>query len=60
MHLYLHQLVSNRSCLFISYGCRDTELGKKQAARAAEEAQRATAAITIQAAMRRRLAQKQV
>ncbi|PSC74954.1 Myosin-J heavy chain isoform A [Micractinium conductrix] len=38
---------------------RDTELGKKQAARAAEEAQRAAAAITIQAAVRRRMAQKQ-
>ncbi|KAL4419268.1 hypothetical protein ABPG77_004826 [Micractinium sp. CCAP 211/92] len=38
---------------------RDTELGKKQAARAAEEARRSAAAITIQAAVRRRLAQKQ-
>ncbi|KAL4420012.1 hypothetical protein ABPG75_007110 [Micractinium tetrahymenae] len=38
---------------------RDTELGKKQAARAAEEARRIAAAVTIQAAVRRRLAQKQ-
>ncbi|KAI7836877.1 hypothetical protein COHA_009277 [Chlorella ohadii] len=39
---------------------RDTELGKKQAARAAAEAARAAAAITIQAAVRRRLAEKKV
>lgn len=40
--------------------CRDTELGKKQAARAAEDAARAAAATAIQAAVRRRLAQKKV
>lgn len=38
---------------------RETELGQRQAARAAQESARASAAITIQAAVRRRLAQKQ-
>ncbi|KAI3425379.1 hypothetical protein D9Q98_009143 [Chlorella vulgaris] len=37
---------------------RDTELGKKQAARAAEEAARGAAAVTIQAGVRRLLARK--
>jgi hypothetical protein len=38
--------------------CRDTEIGKKQAARAADEAQRLAAAVAIQACVRRFLAQK--
>lgn len=46
------------ACLPALPACRDTEIGKKQAARAADEAHRMAAAVTIQACVRRHLAQK--